>query len=151
MSFEAIEEDKKELEEMCEEAEEKIAEAMSSKTTAWMHKAAADEYIEKIRKIIEEYEAANGDEAAKSAADECERLRDELVEDGKTIADILAALKLKVEAILQHVKDAAEEMDKAKAARDMALDKLEEAKGKVNLSTGEGEGETDDQTLAELE
>jgi hypothetical protein len=57
-------------------------------------------------------------------------------------------LKDKMTSISELVMNAAEEMKKAMEARDIALQKLDEAKSKVNLTTGEGDGETDN--LAEL-
>ena len=96
-------------------------------------------------------EGNNADEASKSAADECERLKDDIVKNAKSIADILAMLNDKMNNIGELVKNAAEEMKKAMEARDVALEKLNEAKSKVNVSThGEGDGETDEQTLDEL-
>lgn len=134
---------------MCEDAEKKIEEAKDNAESAWEHKEEADEYLEKIRKIIENYEAGNADEASKSAADECERLKSDIVKNAKSIADILVMLKDKMNSISELVMNAAEEMKKAMEARDIALEKLDEAKSKVNLTThGEGDGETDD--LAEL-
>jgi hypothetical protein len=111
-------------------------------------------FISDIDQIIEDYAASHGDEAANAHADACEKYRDNIKDRFESVREMVGVISLKLAAIVQHEKDAKQFMDFAMIAKEIAEQKLADAKSLITpvaVAEDEEDGdEPEDPTLAEL-
>lgn len=137
---------------LTEEVGAHMAILVTYKSDTQLFKDEIVEFISEIQQIIDEYEASNGDEAANAHADACEKYRDNIVDYLAEILLKIEDLKAKLAAIAQHNQIAKDKMQMAMSAKEIAEQKLEEAKDLISsvAVTEDGE-EPEDQTLSELQ